>query len=75
MALGATVLTIVLALTGYIARSASDAAAAGEGATQPAAAVVGIVLSFSVIPAAIVAASLAPLGRYRLRKGDVDDLV
>jgi Na+/melibiose symporter-like transporter len=75
MALGATVLTIVLALTGYIARSASDAAAAAGGATQPAEAVVGIVLSFSVIPAAIIAASLAPLTRYRLRKGDVDDVL
>jgi Na+/melibiose symporter-like transporter len=75
MALGATVLTIVLALTGYIARSASDAAAAAGGATQPAAAVVGIVLSFSVIPAAIIAASLVSLSRYRLRRGDIDDIL
>ncbi|MEY9854141.1 GPH family glycoside/pentoside/hexuronide:cation symporter [Leifsonia sp. EB41] len=73
MALGATVLTVVLALTGYIARSAS--AAAAGGATQPAEAVVGIVLSFSLIPAAIIAVSLAPLARYRLRKGDVDDIL
>lgn len=73
MALGATVLTVVLALTGYIARSAS--AAAAGGATQPAEAVVGIVLSFSLIPAAIIAVSLAPLSRYRLRKGDVDDIL
>ncbi|MFE4950254.1 MFS transporter [Leifsonia sp. NPDC056665] len=73
MALGATVLTVVLALTGYIARSAS--AASAGGATQPAEAVVGIVLSFSLIPAAIIAVSLAPLARYRLRKGDVDDIL
>lgn len=75
MALGATVLTIVLALTGYIARSASDAAAATTGATQPTEALVGIVLSFSIIPAAIIGASLVPLSRYRLRKGDVDDVL
>jgi hypothetical protein len=30
------------------------------------------VLSFSVVPAAIVAASLIPLFRYRLRKEDID---
>jgi hypothetical protein len=37
--------------------------------------VAGIVLGFSVIPAAIVAVSLVPLARYRLRKGDVDGVV
>jgi GPH family glycoside/pentoside/hexuronide:cation symporter len=71
MALGATVLTIVLAVTGYIARTA-DASAAAAGAGQPASAVAGIVLSFSVVPAAIVAVSLIPLARYRLRKEDID---
>lgn len=75
MALGATVFTIVIGLTGYISRSAADASAATAGATQPAEAVAGIVLSFSVIPAAIIGASLVPLSRYRLRKGDIDDVL
>ncbi len=73
MALGATVLTVVLALTGYVAHTATVAATTGE--TQPASAIVGIVLSFSVVPAAIVAFSLIPLGRYRLRKEDIDGAV
>ncbi|WP_223695183.1 MFS transporter [Leifsonia poae] len=71
MALGATVLTIVLAVTGYIARSATPAVTAA-GETQPASAVAGIVLSFSLVPAVIVALSLIPLFRYRLRKEDID---
>ncbi|WP_285113398.1 MFS transporter [Leifsonia sp. fls2-241-R2A-40a] len=71
MALGATVLSIVLAVSGYVSRSA----AADVGATQPGTAVAGIALSFSLIPAAIVAISLVPLARYRLRKGDIDGLV
>ncbi len=72
MALGATVLAVVLAATGYIARASTIATA---DATQPASAVVGIVLSFSVVPAAIVALSLMPLRRYRLRKEDIDGRV
>lgn len=70
MALGATVLSLVLALSGYVSRTASDAAAA-----QPGSAVAGIVLSFSLIPAAVIAISLVPLARYRLRKGDIDGVV
>ena len=73
MALGATALTVVLALTGYVAHTATVTAAAGE--TQPASAIVGIVLSFSIVPAAIIAISLIPLGRYRLRKEDIDGAV
>jgi Na+/melibiose symporter-like transporter len=69
MALGATALSIVLAVSGYVSRSA----AAAESAAQPGSAVAGIVLGFSVIPAAIIALSLVPLARYRLRKGDIDD--
>jgi GPH family glycoside/pentoside/hexuronide:cation symporter len=71
MALGAAVLTVVLAVTGYIARTA-DPAVVVSGAEQPASAVAGIVLSFSLIPAAIVAISLVPLARYRLRREDID---
>jgi Na+/melibiose symporter-like transporter len=70
MALGASVLTIVLAVTGYVASTSGASAAAGAG--QPASAVAGIVLSFSVVPAVIVAISLIPLARYRLRKEDID---
>ncbi|MGO4299672.1 MFS transporter [Leifsonia sp. RAF41] len=71
MALGATVLSIVLAVSGYVSRSAAVADAAG----QPGSAVAGIVLSFSLVPAVIIAVSLAPLARYRLRKGDIDGVV
>lgn len=65
-ALGATVLTIVLAVTGYIERTG------GQNVTQPDAAVDGIVVSFSVIPAILVALSLVTLVRYRLRRGDIE---
>jgi len=72
MALGATVLSIVLAVSGYVSRSAAVAEA---GASQPASAVAGIALSFSLVPAIIIAISLVPLARYRLRKGDIDVVV
>jgi Na+/melibiose symporter-like transporter len=70
MALGATVLSLVLAVSGYVSRTAGEA-----GAAQPGSAVAGIVLSFSLIPAAVIAISLVPLARYRLRKGDIDGVV
>jgi Na+/melibiose symporter-like transporter len=66
MALGATLLTLVLALTGY-AESTGSAVV-----TQPGAAVVGIIVAFSLLPAALVALSLVPLGRYPLRRGDIE---
>lgn len=65
MAFGATVLTIVLAITGYIASTGAQAV------EQPAQAVAGIVLSFSVVPAVLIGASLLSLSRYRLRKADI----
>lgn len=65
-ALGATTLAIVLAVTGYIERTA------GEVVAQPAAAVTGIVVSFSLVPAALVMVSLLLLGRYRLRRADIE---
>jgi Na+/melibiose symporter-like transporter len=65
-ALGATLLSIVLATTGYVARTA------GETVTQPEAAITGIVVSFSVIPAALIATSLLTLARYRLRRADIE---
>jgi glycoside/pentoside/hexuronide:cation symporter, GPH family len=67
MALGAAVLSLVLGVTGYVSTRA------GETVGQPAAAVDGIALSFSVVPAALVLLSLVPLVRYGLRRGDIDD--
>lgn len=65
-ALGATVLAVVLAVTGYVERTA------GQQVTQPGEAVAGIVISFSVVPAALVAASLLTLLRYGLRREDIE---
>lgn len=69
MAFGATVLTAVLAITGYI--ESRD----GVVVVQPVAAVDGIVFAFSVIPAVIMGLSLVTLTRYRLRKQDIDMVV
>ena len=66
MAFGATALTVVLALTGYVER------VAGESVEQSASAVAGIVISFSLVPAAVMVLSLITLSRYRLRKRDID---
>ncbi|MGW8565951.1 MFS transporter [Isoptericola sp. NPDC055881] len=66
MALGTTLLTVVLAATGYVESTG------GQSVTQPAAAVLGIVAAFSVLPAALAAVSMLPLGRYPLRRRDVD---
>jgi Na+/melibiose symporter-like transporter len=65
MALGATVLTVVLALTGYVESTA------GVSVQQPAAAIAGIATSFSLLPAALMLLSLVALGRYRLREHDL----
>ncbi|MCB1273258.1 MAG: MFS transporter [Leucobacter sp.] len=66
MALGSTALTIVLALTGYVESTA------GVTVEQPAAAVAGIAMAFSALPALLMVASLFALGRYRVREQDVD---
>lgn len=66
MAFGATVLTIVLTLTGY------TVSVAGQTVEQSPMAIAGIVLSFSVVPAIIMLLSLWPLSRYPLRKADID---
>lgn len=66
MALGATVLTVTLALTGYVESVGS------ESVVQASAAVAGIVLSFSVLPAALIALSLLTMRRYSLRRRDID---
>lgn len=65
-ALGAGALAVVLAVTGYVA------SVAGQSVTQPEAALDGIVLSFSVVPAALVAVSLVTLAGYRLRRRDIE---
>ena len=65
-ALGATTLSLILAMTGYVSR------AAGEVVQQPDAAVTGIVVSFSLVPAALIAVSLVTLARYPLRRADID---
>ncbi|WP_194421455.1 MFS transporter [Microbacterium abyssi] len=65
-ALGATAVSLVLAATGYIS------SVAGADTVQPDAAVTGIVLSFSILPAALMALSILPLSRYRLRRSDID---
>jgi Na+/melibiose symporter-like transporter len=66
MALGATVLSIILAITGYLS-STGDVSV-----VQPDAAVTGIVVSFSIVPAALIVLSLVALGRYRLRRHDIE---
>jgi GPH family glycoside/pentoside/hexuronide:cation symporter len=67
MALGATVLTLVLAISGYVESVGSDVV------IQPESAITGIILSFSVVPALIIAASLAIFARYPLRKRDINE--
>ena len=65
MALGATVLSIVLAITGYIETTAEVEVA------QPDAAVAGIAVAFSLLPAVLMLLSLIVLARYRLREHDI----
>jgi GPH family glycoside/pentoside/hexuronide:cation symporter len=67
IALGTTILTIVLAITGY------HASVAGQTVTQSGLAVTGIVLSFSIAPAIIIALSLLTLARYPLRRSDIEE--
>jgi Na+/melibiose symporter-like transporter len=65
-ALGATTLTLILALTGYISSTGTEAV------TQPDAAITGIVVSFSLVPAVLIALSLLTLARYPLRRADIE---
>ncbi len=66
MALGAVLLTLVLAATGY------QEAVAGQTVEQSANAIAGIVLSFSIVPAVMIGVSLWALSRYPLRRADID---
>lgn len=65
MATGSVALTLVLALTGYIESTAN------VSVEQPGSAVTGIALSFSLIPALLMFASILVLRRYRLRESDI----
>jgi Na+/melibiose symporter-like transporter len=66
MALGATVLTIVFAATGYLESTADQLV------VQSPTAVAGIIAGFSIVPAAFILVSLLVFSRYRLRKVDID---
>ena len=66
MALGATLLTLALAATGYVESSGAAVV------IQPDAAIAGITVSFSLVPAVLVLLSLAFIRRYPLRRGDID---
>lgn len=65
MALGATLLTLTLAVTGYIESTGAEAV------TQSPVAVAGIAVAFSVVPAVLVLVSVVVLRAYPLRRGDV----
>lgn len=65
-ALGAAVLSVILAVTGYVSSTAT------QTVEQPDAAVTAIVVSFSLVPAILIALSLVTLGRYRLRRADIE---
>lgn len=66
-AFGAAGVALVLWLTGYISRVAG-----AEGVVQPDSAIAGIVVSFSLVPAALMAVSLLTLRGYRLRRADIE---
>ena len=68
LAFGGTILAIVLTITGFIPTVAE------QTVTQPESAIIGIILGFSVIPAALMFLSLISLARYPLRKADIDSL-
>jgi GPH family glycoside/pentoside/hexuronide:cation symporter len=67
LAFGTTILAVILAISGYLESTAATAVEA-----QPNSAIFGIVMSFSVVPATLMALSFIPLLRYPLRKKDVD---
>jgi Na+/melibiose symporter-like transporter len=60
-ALGPALVLIVLALTGYASTIA------GQIATQPDSAIMGVHFAFSIMPAAIVALTIPIMLRYPLR--------
>ncbi|TXK19608.1 MFS transporter [Homoserinibacter sp. GY 40078] len=67
MALGAVALSIVLAIAGY------QEGVAGSVLEQSPDAILGIVLSFSIVPAIMIGLSLWTLSRYPLRRSDLEE--
>lgn len=66
MALGSTVLAVVLMATGYVQSSA------GATVSQPDSAIAGIAVAFSIVPAVLMGLSLVTLRRYRLTEADIE---
>ncbi|WP_241680549.1 MFS transporter [Pseudactinotalea suaedae] len=60
LALGPALVLGVLALTGFVSRTTPDVV------TQPASALWGVVVTFSLVPALLALASLVPLARFAL---------
>jgi len=67
LAFGVTLLAIMLTATGYL-----ESTAAAPVEAQGEVAILGIVLSFSVVPAILMVISFIPLSRYPLRRADID---
>lgn len=65
LALGSTLLTLLLAASGYLE------SVAGHTVTQPERAIDAITLSFSLVPAVCIALSLMSLSKYPLRKSHI----
>lgn len=65
MAFGATLLTIVLAISGYVERTGDMLVQQSQST------VTAIALSFSFIPALLIVLSMAVFRRYRLRRADI----
>jgi GPH family glycoside/pentoside/hexuronide:cation symporter len=66
LTVGATIVTAILAVTGY-----TESVDGGNAAQTPLA-LLGIVVSSSLVPALITLLALIPLARYPLRRGDAD---
>ncbi|MEZ0449660.1 MFS transporter [Cellulomonas sp. ICMP 17802] len=69
LALGPTLVLGMLAVTGFVSRTGDVTV------TQPASALTGIAVAFSVLPAALAFLSLLPLARYPLSEAVVDAAV
>lgn len=68
VAFGAGLLTVILAVSGYVERSATSELAV----TQTPETVTAIGLAFSLVPAIIIGASMLVFTRYRLRRTDFE---
>ncbi|MBN9606442.1 MAG: MFS transporter [Actinomycetales bacterium] len=66
LAIGPALLGFLLGATGYLESSP------GVEVVQPESAILGIILSFSLVPAVVISLSLIPFSRYPLRKESVD---